>query len=123
MLLRSPELDALAARHPQATVEGQPDGTSVVTVPLMPLPAGWNQATTTVWFVLPSAYPAAQPDCFFADERLALASGSAPANSGLQAVLGTQRLWFSWHLASWDPNRDDLMSYLRFIESRFRNVN
>ncbi len=62
------------------TRENLADGTSVVSC-LLPLPAGWNRTETTVQFVLPPAFPSAQPDCFYTDTDLRLASGSQLGNS------------------------------------------
>jgi hypothetical protein len=109
-------------------VEGTPfqlrrqnDGTTIVTA-IVRLPPGWNQQSATVQVVLPVAFPSAQPDCFYAERSLRLASGNMPANSGFQVIDGQQLLWFSWHLTAWNPARDTIHSYLRFVESRFRDV-
>lgn len=98
-----------------------PDGTTVVAARLR-LPSGWNKDEATVEFVLPIPYPNAQPDCFFTNPDLRLAGGGMPSNTGQQQLDGQPRLWFSWHLASWDPARNDISTYLRFIESRFRDA-
>lgn len=98
-----------------------PDGSSIVSS-LMTLPSGWNRTQTMVRFVLPIAFPSAPPDCFFADGDLRLASGQMPSNSGFQPLDGEQLLWFSWHLSTWSPATDNIDTYLRFIESRFRNA-
>lgn len=98
-----------------------PDGTTIVTS-LVALPPGWNQRSATVQFVLPIAFPAAQPDCFYTEPSLRLANGSMPANSGIQLLDGQQRLWFSWHLTAWSPARNTVDTYLRFVERRLRDV-
>jgi hypothetical protein len=98
-----------------------PDGTTVVTSN-MRLPAGWSQHQVTVEFVLPIPFPSAQPDCFYVDADLRLANGAMPTNTGPQVLDGQPRLWFSWHLTSWSPDVDNITTYLRFIESRFRDA-
>lgn len=115
-------LEALKASYPDADVNSLPDGILLVTLPLN-LPSGWNASATTVRFVVPGGYPASPPDCFFADESLRLANGALPANSGHQMFQGVQFLWFSWHVSNWHPNRNDIVSFVRFIERRFRNAN
>ena len=75
-----------------------------------------------VAFVLTVAYPAAQPDCFYADQALRLASGSMPQNAGIQSLAGKAWLWFSWHLGAWVPGRDSATTYARFIESRLSHA-
>lgn len=97
------------------------DGTSVVTADVA-LPPGWNQESATVQFVLPVAFPSAQPDCFYVEQSLRLANGNMPANSGIQMLDGQQLLWFSWHLTAWSPAHDTIESYLRFVVRRLRDV-
>lgn len=99
----------------------QPDGSVIVTADLE-LPAGWNKPQTRVRFVLPVAFPSAQPDCFFADLDLRLADGNMPMNSGIQELDRINYLWFSWHLSTWSPATDDTATYLRFIDRRLRDV-
>jgi hypothetical protein len=100
---------------------GLPDG-SVIVIADLELPAGWNKAQTRVRFVLPVAFPSAQPDCFFADLDLRLADGNMPMNSGIQELGGVNYLWFSWHLSSWSPANDNTGTYLRFIDRRLRDA-
>jgi hypothetical protein len=109
---------------PQALTRSLPDGTTLVTVAEVPLPTGWSQPTTVVNFVVPTGYPVAKPDCFYADVALRLANGAMPQSSGLNALPGTNesRLWFSWHVASWNPITDSLLTYLRVIQRRLAEV-
>lgn len=116
------ELSRLTDRAPAALVCGQTDGSLIVEVPELALPPGWSRPRTTVRWVLSPGYPAAQPDCFFADADLRLANGVMPMNSGMQDLQGRQLLWFSWHAQGWRPGHDDLVTYLRFIESRLADV-
>lgn len=97
------------------------DGSAIATAELA-LPAGWNRTHARVRFVLPVAFPAAQPDCFFADLDLRLANGAMPQNSGVQQLEGENLLWFSWHLSTWSPSADNTNTYLRFVERRLRDV-
>ena len=117
------ELEPLAADHPGTRlIEGADP--PLVEVPRLDLPPGWSASATPVWFVVPAGYPAAQPDCFWADGALRLAGGVQPQNSALQTLPTTNRpvLWFSWHLGSWRPGRDQLVSYVRFIYQRFADA-
>ena len=113
------EVQRLRSANQRAQMVAMPGAPTVVVVPAVRLPSGWNASETTVRWVLSPAYPAAQPDCFFADLNLRLASGAMPSNSGIQQLGNEQLLWFSWHVQSWRPGRDDLLTYLRFIERRF----
>jgi hypothetical protein len=116
------DLAALAVSYPTAVVADRADHSAVVAVSGLPLGPGWNQPTTEVSFQIPTAYPAAQPDCFYTDPQLRLAGGQLPSNSALNELDGRQLLWFSWHLTSWHPHRDNLVSYLRFIERRLHDA-
>lgn len=122
MPLATEEITKLAQLRPTAQVHAQVDGSLVVQVAGIALPPGWSRTVTTVRWVLSPGYPAAQPDCFYADADLRLADGTMPVNSGSQDLQGKPLLWFSWHVQDWRPGRDDLLSYLRFIESRLADV-
>src|SRR5712691_5121090 len=119
--LLAEQLASVGKVYPDAAIHPVGDGTHVVRVRL-PLCAGWNAASTLVRFVVPIPYPAAQPDCFWTDPDLRLANGAMPTNSGMQPLAGEQMMWFSWHLASWNPTRDSLLCYVRFIAERLRRA-
>jgi hypothetical protein len=122
MPVAAQELTRLTLVRAAARLDAQPDGSLIVEVPNVALPVGWSLAATTVRWVLSAGYPAAQPDCFYTDVELRLANGDMPVNSGFQELQGRQLLWFSWHVQGWRPGRDDLLSYLRFVESRLTDV-
>ena len=119
--IRPQEWEQLVQCYPESTIADAADGSSLVSMPSVDLPAGWSKTKTPIWFLVPAGYPAAQPDCFWASHDLRLATGSAPSNSGQQRlpVLGTPALWFSWHLATWRPSLDSLLTYTRFAIRRF----
>jgi hypothetical protein len=122
MPLAMEEMTKLAQLRPSAQVQAQVDGSLLVQVAGIALPPGWSRTVTRVRWVLSPGYPAAQPDCFYAEADLRLAGGAMPVNSGPQDLQGEPLLWFSWHVQGWRPGRDDLLSYLRFIESRLADV-
>jgi Prokaryotic E2 family E len=70
------DLTALSACYPNAVVRDRTAHSAVVAVPDLRLGPGWNQPTTEVCFVVSTAYPAAQPDCFYTDPQLRLVGGS-----------------------------------------------
>lgn len=114
------QLDRLRAQFPGADAEPRPDGTTLVKVPALPLPPGWDRETVTVWFLAPVGYPSARPDCFFAEGSLRLSSGALPASANIQPVPGTNDpcVWFSWHVSAWNPVSDTLLTYVRVIADR-----
>lgn len=121
---RAGELDGLSLSFPGAYLVDVPDGTTLVSIPSIALPAGWSLSTTPVWFILPIGYPAAQPDCFWASSELRLVSGAMPSNSGVQQLPAIQEsaLWFSWHLVNWRPALDNVSTYIRFVLRRFADA-
>lgn len=119
------QLEALRVRHPGAEIVPAPGATGVVVVPNVKLPAGWNCATTTVRFVLPAGFPLAALDCFWVSPDLRLASGAVPQNAQVQnpppQIPGVgPLLWFSWHVQSWNPGRDTMLTYMRVIQDRLK---
>lgn len=124
MTLVEEHFEGLAAQAPQTTFVKVADGSHLITIPDVELPAGWNAKTTTVRFVAPVGYPSSRPDCFWADPGLRLASGNAPTNTGQsQPPDGSDpQLWFSWHVQKWCPNSDTLLTYFRVILNRFMEL-
>jgi hypothetical protein len=108
--------------YPQAVLHTLPSGAYLITVPGFRLPTGWSQPQTTVYFIAPVGYPMAKPDCFWADPNLRLSNGLMPQASNIGPIpdVGQNQLWFSWHTSHWNPNRDNLLTYLRVIEERLR---
>ncbi|MFC3674063.1 multiubiquitin domain-containing protein [Ferrovibrio xuzhouensis] len=117
------QLKQLFERYNTVEVTERSDGTRLVRFQL-DLPAGWNKTRTTIWFIAPAGYPAAQPDCFWADNDLRLASGKQPDNSqsGHVGHGAEPAVWFSWHTKAWNPNRDGLLTYVHVIQARFREL-
>jgi len=115
------QLEDIVRQYAGAKVEARPDGTTLITIPDVPLPPGWNRSQATVQFITPVGFPMAQPDCFWTDAELRLAGGGLPKNSNLQnppPFGGGAKLWFSWHVAVWNGSRDSLRSYLAVIMNR-----
>lgn len=86
---------------------------------------GWNRTTADLIFVAPPGYPAAQPDCFWVEPNgFRLESGATPqaANDGNpipgDVVVGRSTTWFSWHVQSWNPSRDSLITYFKVVLNR-----
>ena len=114
------QLSELRKHFPDAEVAPLPDGTALVTLPAIPLGAGWNQEQTTAWFLVPVGYPVSRPDCFFADGALRPSGERMPMNTGFQPLPGTadNKLWFSWHLQAWNPSQDGLLAFARVVRDR-----
>jgi hypothetical protein len=115
---------ALKSEHPAAKLTRLSSGAHLVEVPGFRLPQGWNRGDGTILFLAPPGYPGAQPDCFWVEpEGLRLATGGTPQNTndsnpipGLEPR--RQATWFSWHVQTWNPNNDSLLTYLNIITQR-----
>src|SRR6266850_1845514 len=96
MTIQEQQLQRLQKEFPNARLEARPDGSFLVVIPEVPLPQGWNKDRTTIIFHAPVGYPAAKPDCFWADADLRLAGGASPKNTGFQPPpTGAEpKLWF-----------------------------
>lgn len=123
MTLTEEQFAELREQFPTARCDRIGDGSHIVTVPNVELPDGWNAKETTVRFVAPVGFPVSRPDCFWSDEKLKLAGGGNPQNTGVTQLPDGSgpHLWFSWHVDRWSPNSDTLLTYLRVIEARFRH--
>ena len=103
-----------------AVLQKLPDGSHLITVAGVKLPSGWSKLATSVKLLAPVGYPFSKPDCFWADHDLRLANGNPPMNTGSNPIPhdGSANLWFSWHVASWNPNFDNLLTYWYVIKRR-----
>lgn len=117
------QFEILKGYRPEAESQLLPDGSYLISVPNISLPAGWSKQTTTVLFIAPVGYPLARPDCFWTDADLRLSNGGSPQNTGpnpIPNVTGNY-FWFSWHLGTWDANNDNLLTYLNVIKRRLQD--
>lgn len=110
---------------PVPTCADLANGGKLITVPEVALGPGWNRETATVLFVAPPGYPAAQPDCFWVEPAgLRLVGGGTPQNSNDGNPIpndvqpGRTTTWFSWHVQSWNPNTDSLVTFFKVITKR-----
>jgi hypothetical protein len=108
----------------ESELQRQASGAYLVTVRNVAVKNGWNRQAVDVHFVAPPGYPAAKPDCFWVSPHLRLANGAVPqsANEGTplpeNSAPGRPLTWFSWHLQTWDPNRDKLATFYASIVNR-----
>lgn len=117
------QLVILREAYPSADVRTMHDGSCLVSISDVPLPVGWNRTHTTIWFVIPMGYPIAKPDCFWADPELRLSGERQPMNTNVSAMPnGEMKLWFSWHTQRWNPNADDLLTYVHVVETRLKVI-
>jgi len=117
------QFETLKREYPTATCEALPSGAAVITIRDFPLPDGWSRPTIRVTFVAPVGYPLAKPDFFWTSPELRLRDGAMPHAAVpmlMHEANGEFQLRFSWHLNEWNPNRDDLVTFLRVIDHRLQ---
>lgn len=110
---------------PQAQATAQPGGPVLTELPHLALPAGWNQAHTTVRFLVPLCHPLSQPDCSWTDSTLRLDRRATRVNTGGNLLLRMESLptlWFSGHGRAWTPIHGDLLTYIRVFRNRSDQV-
>jgi hypothetical protein len=122
------QFERLKQRYPEELLEPLPSGAGLLTIPDVPLLAGWSLPSSSVRFVVPSGYPGPSPDCFWADEHLTLANGHQPQASQINQIPETPHRgrWFSWHVVdaanNWHPNRDDLLTFVGIVMDRLQRL-
>lgn len=79
----------------------------------------WNRSATDLMVICQAVYPNAKIDMFYVTPGLRLASGGMP-KSGDTEESHAGRSWqrFSWHVNSWNPAHDSLISYLDVVKDR-----
>jgi hypothetical protein len=127
MAILDDHLNELSAALPDSSYERLPSGAVLVIVPNVRINQGWSHESVTIRFLAPVGYPHAKPDCFWSDPNLRLGNQAMPnatnTNNPIPEVPNQPGyLWFSWHVAQWNPNRDTLLTYLNVIKDRFRKA-
>jgi hypothetical protein len=124
MPIADQQFAVLKTYYPQAELRTLPSGAQLIVVPNFRLPPGWTQPQATIFFIAPLGYPLAKPDCFWTDRDLRLAHGGMPQAANITAIpeINQLQLWFSWHTSHWNPNRDNLLTFVRVIEERFKKL-
>ena len=112
----------LGCAKPQRT--DLPNGGAIIEISGLKV-EGWNRQTANLLFLVPPGYPSGPPDCFWVEPGgFRLADGGTPTNSNDGSPIPgdtnpvRSTTWFSWHVQSWNPSRDTLLTYLKVILSR-----
>lgn len=109
------EVDELRQDGYSVETHEEPDYV-VLVITDWPLPAGYNKTRTNLLVRMPRSYPFGKPDMFWVDKEVRLANSQPPRQTNTEQVLGAEWLRFSWHAGKWDPARDNLRTFLAFIE-------
>lgn len=82
-----------------------------------PLPTGYSKSATDVLLKLTNSYPNGKPDMFWVEEDVLLVNGEVPNKANvIETHAGRKWRRFSWHSRNWNPGRDDLNTFISFIE-------
>lgn len=78
----------------------------------------WGRRGVDLLVVAPDSYPNGQMDMFWVDPPLYLEGAKAPNGTGSESKCGRTWQSFSWHVPSWKPAFDNLLTYLYVVDSR-----
>ena len=121
--IKAAHFGQLKARYSDATKQALPSGSSLIVIPRVPLPVGWNAPTTSVRFIEQAQYPFAAPDCFWVDEELRRANGQNPQSSAAQVIPGLSLTAFGslgMSTADRNPSTDNHLTWMGCIAERLR---
>jgi hypothetical protein len=115
------QLKQLRKAYPSAVIEQRPDGSMLVTVPDLSMPAGWDRPQITVSMILPPGYPTAKPSGFETAADLRLADGRVPtAGRGEHMIEGRPYSHFCWQPSQqWENDEHELWKRVKFALRRF----
>ena len=82
------------------------------------LPVGYNKSFCDILLKIPLSYPNGKLDMFWTDPDLRLQESTGQAATSVETILGKQWLRFSWHPQKWNPGRDNVLTFLQFINRR-----
>ena len=120
------QLQRLVERHPGTSWVDCGVHGLLVNMPNFALPQGWNKHATQLKFLVPQGYPYAKPDCFWADSDLRVQAQphQMPQATQINPIVPQTNgmIWFSWHLQQWNPNRDDLFSWVACMRDRLQRA-
>ena len=81
----------------------------------------WDSDKTDLLVIAHPTYPNAKMDMFWVNPSISLKSGKAvQAADTTESKLGINWLRFSWHVQTWNPGKDNLMTYLDVVNDRLR---
>jgi hypothetical protein len=122
------QVKVMRGKWPSLLCKALPSGAHLIEITDFDMPPGWNMDKATLLFVAPPAFPAAQPDCFWVESigprvPVRLKNGATPQNTNDSNPIpdvGQRGTWFSWHLQTWNPNTDTLMTYFNVVWQRLK---
>lgn len=85
------------------------------------IPRGkWSRDTVDLLVITHPSYPNAKMDMFWVDPAITLQNGTSPKAAGIVSKCGRNWQQFSWHVSTWNPARDNVITYLDVVNDRLR---
>lgn len=86
------------------------------------IPKIWNRDVVDLLVVAHPSYPNAKMDMFWVDPPLTLKDGTQPKSVSTVNKCGKNWQQFSWHVNTWNPAKDNLITYLDVVNDRLRRA-
>lgn len=80
----------------------------------------WNAKMVDLLIVAHPSYPNSKMDMFWVDPTITLKNGNQPKATSSVSKCGRSWQQFSWHVNSWNPAHDNLMTYLDVVNDRLQ---
>lgn len=80
----------------------------------------WTLDKVDLLVVTHTTYPNAKMDMFWVDPPITLKSGAQAQAVSPDTRCGRSWLRFSWHVQSWNPAHDNLITYLNVVDDRLK---
>ena len=80
----------------------------------------WNRETVNLLVITHPSYPSVKMDMFWVDPVITRKDGGTINGGTNISKLGKAWQQFSWHVGSWNPAHDNLITYLDVVNERLR---
>ena len=115
------EINEFASEGYKITTEAKDDGFIHLVFEAYSLPSGYKKEFTKLLVKAPASYPNGKLDMFWTDEDLLFSNGQVPKEGiTIEIIYGMKWMRFSWHPTKWNPGKDNLRTFLEFINRRLR---
>lgn len=78
----------------------------------------WNYDKVNLLVVTHPTYPNAKMDMFWVNPPLSLKNGAQPKATSSESKCNKSWQRFSWHVNTWNPAHDNLITYLDVVKDR-----
>lgn len=86
-----------------------------------PIPANiWDRDKVDLLVITHPTYPNAKMDMFWVDPAISLKSGAQAKAVSPENKCGKTWQRFSWHVNTWNPAHDNVITYLNVVNDRLR---